>query len=99
MPGEAVETGNREDIARQVFRTIPGLAEVRITGSEPIRIAGQQGHEIMASAKDPATGADLLLVQWLRFGGGAYLHIVGIAPTPAWPQAYGRFRAVRDGIR
>ena len=63
-----------------------------------IRISGQQGHEIMASAKDPATGAELSLVQWLRFGGGAYLHVVGMAPTPAWTQAYARFRSVRDGI-
>jgi hypothetical protein len=52
----------------------------------------------MASAKDPGTGADLSLVQWLRFGGGAYLHLVAMAPTPAWTQAYARFRSVRDGI-
>ena len=63
-----------------------------------MRIGGQQGHEIMATAKDPATGADVSLVQWLRFGSGAYLHLVGVATTPAWTQAYGRFRAVRDGL-
>jgi hypothetical protein len=97
MPGNTPEAGDRDDIARQIFRSIPGLAEVRITGSEQIRIGGQQGHEIMASGKDP-DGADISLVQWLRFGGGAYLHFVGVAPTAAWPQAYARFRAVRDGI-
>ena len=58
----------------------------------------QQGHEIQATAKDPSTGADLTLVQWLRFGGGAYLNLVGIARTDAWTPAYSRFRAVRDGI-
>ena len=98
MAGEAAEAGNRDDIARQIFRSIPGLTDVHITASEQIRIGGQQGHEIMASAKDPAGGADLSLVQWLRFGGGAYLQIVGVSPKAAWPQAYGRFRAVRDGI-
>ena len=98
MPGEAAEPGDRDDVARQIFRSIPGLAEVHITGSEQICIGGQQGHEIMATAKDPASGADLTLVQWLRFGAGAYMHIVGVAPTPAWSQAYGRFRTVRDGI-
>jgi hypothetical protein len=98
IPSEAAEGADRDDIARQIFRSIPGLAEVHITGSQQIRINGQQGHEIMASAKDPASGADLSLVQWLRFGGGAYLHMVGVAPTPAWTQAYARFRAVRDGI-
>jgi hypothetical protein len=98
MPGAASEAGDRDDLARRVFRTIPNLKDVRITGSEPLRIGGQQGHEIMASAKDPASGADISLVQWLRFGGGAFLHLVGMAPTPAWTQTYARFRAVRDGI-
>jgi hypothetical protein len=98
MPGAPAEAGDRNDIARQIFRGIPDLKDVRITGSEQLRIGGLQGHEIMASAKDPATGADLSVVQWLRFGGGAYLHLVGMAPTPAWTQAYARFRSVRDGI-
>jgi hypothetical protein len=98
MPGTPAEAGDRDDIARQIFRSIPNLKDVRITGSEQLRIGGQQGHEIMASAKDPGTGADISLVQWLRFGGGAYLHLVGMAPTPAWTQAYARFRSVRDGI-
>ena len=37
-------------------------------------------------------------MQWVLFGGGAYLHLIGVAPTPAWVAAYGRFRQVRDGI-
>jgi hypothetical protein len=98
MPAAAAEGADRNDIARQIFRGIPNLKDVRITGSEQLRIGGQQGHEIMASAKDPATGADISVVQWLRFGGGAYLHLVGMAPTPGWTQAYARFRSVRDGI-
>jgi hypothetical protein len=98
VPGGPAEAADRDDTARQIFRGLPNLKDVRINGSQPLRIGGQQGHEIMAVAKDPATGADLSLVQWLRFGGGAYLHLVGTAPTPLWTQAYGRFRAVRDGI-
>jgi hypothetical protein len=98
MPGGPAEAADRDDVARQIFRSIPDLKEVRITGSESMRIGGLQGHEIMATAKDPATGTDLSLVQWLRFGGGAYLHLVGVATTPAWTPAYARFRAVRDGI-
>jgi hypothetical protein len=98
MPGTPAEAGNRDDVARQIFRGIPDLKDVRITGSESLRIGGQQGHEIMASAKDPTSGTDLTIVQWLRFGSGAYLHLVGVAPTPAWTLAYARFRSVRDGI-
>jgi hypothetical protein len=98
MPGGPAEAADRDDVARQIFRSIPNLKEVRITASESIRIGGQQGHEIMANAKDPATGADVSLVQWLRFGSGAYLHLVGMATTPTWTQAYARFRSVRDGL-
>ncbi len=98
MPGGPAEAADRDDVARQIFRSIPDLKEVRITGSESMRIGGLQGHEIMATAKDPVTGTDISLVQWLRFGGGAYLHLVGVATTPAWTPAYARFRAVRDGI-
>jgi hypothetical protein len=98
MQGGPAEAADRDDVARQIFRSIPDIKEVSITSSESIRIGGQQGHEIMATAKDPVTGADVSLVQWLRFGSGAYLHLVGVATTPAWTQAYGRFRAVRDGL-
>jgi hypothetical protein len=38
------------------------------------------------------------VVQWLRFGGGAYLHLIGVSRTDAWTPAYTRFRQVRDGI-
>jgi hypothetical protein len=34
----------------------------------------------------------------VRFGGGAYLRLLGIARADAWPEAFPRFRAVRDGI-
>lgn len=98
MPGEPAAAGDRDDLARQAFRSIPGLKDVRITNAEALRISGQQGHEIMATAKDATTGGDVTVVQWLRFGGGAFLQLVGISPTSAWTQAYGRFRAVRDGI-
>jgi hypothetical protein len=98
MPGGPAEARDRDDVAREIFRGIPGLKDVHITGSESLRLSGQQGHEIMATATDPTTGVDLTLVQWLRFGAGAYLQMVGVAPTPAWTGAYERFRAVRDGI-
>jgi hypothetical protein len=98
MPGGPAEARDRDDAALEIFRGIPGLKDVHITGAEPLRLDGQQGHEIMATATDPTTGADLTLVQWLRFGNGAYLQLVGVAPTPTWTAAYARFRAVRDGI-
>ena len=97
-PGAPAQASGRDDFARQVFDGIPGLKDVHITASEPQRIGGQPGHEIMASAKDPATDADVTIVQWMRFGNGGYLHLLGVAPAGDWTQAYQRFRSVRDGI-
>lgn len=97
-PGGPVQTSDRDTFARDVFATIPNLRDVRITTSEPLRMGGQQGYQIVADAKDPTGAAGLMVVQWLRFGGGAYLQMVGIARTEAWKDAYPRFRSVRDGI-
>ena len=97
-PGGPAQAGDREAFARDVFGTIPNLKDVRITSAEPLRIGGQQGHQIMAQGKDNNSGADVMIVQWLRFGGGAYMHLIGVAPTGGWTPAYARFRQVRDGI-
>ena len=63
-----------------------------------MRIGGQPGHEMRAQGKDAQTGADVEIVQWLRFGTGAYLRILGFAPKESWTEAFTRFRAVRDGL-
>jgi hypothetical protein len=97
-PGNPPAPDDRDIFARDVFATIPNISDVRITNSEPLRIGGFQGHEIMASAKDPASGNDITVVQWLRFGAGGYLHLIGVASAKDWTQAYARFRSVRDGI-
>ena len=94
-PAQATE---REAFARDAFGTIPNLKDIHITTSESLRISSQQGHQIIASARDTTGTSELTVVQWLRFGGGAYLQMVGIARTEAWKDAYPRFRAVRDGI-
>jgi hypothetical protein len=98
VAGGPAQAGERENFARDVFATVPNLKEARITTSEALRMVGQQGHQIFASAKDPATGAPVAVVQWLRFGGSGYLQMVGVARTEVWKDAYARFRTVRDGI-
>jgi hypothetical protein len=70
---------------------------MRLRRAEPLRIGGQQGFEIVADAKEDKTGTDVTLVQWLRFGGGAYVHIFGIARKSAWDTVFPRLRAIRDG--
>ena len=97
-PGGPAQNVERDAFARDVFATIPNLKEIRITSSEPLRMGGQQGHQILANARDASSGEALTVVQWLRFGGSAFLQLVGSARVEAWKDAYPRFRAVRDGI-
>jgi hypothetical protein len=97
-PGGPAQSSERDAFARDLFATIPNLKDVRFENSEPLRIGGQQGHQILANGRDAASGATLKVVQWLRFGGGAYMQMLGVARSDAWKDAYPRFRSVRDGI-
>jgi hypothetical protein len=91
------QPGERDAFARRIF-AVPGLKDVRITRAEPLRIGGHQGHEILVEGKDAKTDADVTAVQWLRFGSGGFLRMVGIARKDVWPSVFPRFRAMRDGV-
>jgi hypothetical protein len=97
-PGGPAQNDERDAFARDVFATIPNLKEIRIQSAEPLRVGGQQGYQILANAKDTGSGEAMTVVQWLRFGGGGYMQMVGIARADAWKDAYPRFRSVRDAI-
>jgi hypothetical protein len=97
-PGGPAQPADREIFARDTFAAIPNLKDVHVVSAEPLRIGGMPGYQIMAQGKENATGADVSIVQWLRFGTGGYMHLIAVARTDAWPQAYQRFRQVRDGI-
>jgi hypothetical protein len=89
---------DRDQFARDAMRGFPALKDLRIVSAEPMRIGGQPGYEVRAQAKDVQSGADIEVVQWLRFGTGAYLRILGFAPKEKWAETFTRFRAVRDGL-
>ncbi len=61
-PGGPAQNVERDAFARDVFATIPNLKEIRITTSEPLRMGGQQGHQILANARDASSGAALTVV-------------------------------------
>ncbi len=97
-PGGPAQSADRSRFAHEVFAPAPNLKDVRIETSESLRIGRQQGHQIMARGRDETTGAEVTIVQWLRFGGGVYMQMIGMARNEDWKQAYPRFRQVRDGI-
>jgi hypothetical protein len=94
--GGPSDSSDRSRFARDLVATAP-VRELSIKSAESMRINNAAGHEIRAEGKNPA-GQPLSVVQWLRFGSGGYLRIVGAGPSSEWDQMFGRFRAVRDGI-
>lgn len=84
--------------AQRAFAEFSARAPGRIVSSEPIRIGGVPGHQIIAESKDGRTGDDLTTVQWLRFGAGSYIQMLGIARKDQWDTVLPRMRAIRDGF-
>jgi hypothetical protein len=96
--GETPSAADLDRFARGVLGTFLGAPDLRVTGSEPLRIAGRQGHEVTAEMKDSQLGVDLMVVQWLRFAGGGFVQLLGIARKDQWADALPRMRALRDAI-
>jgi hypothetical protein len=97
-PGGPANGEERANFARIAFGSIAGIKDIRITMSEPVRIESQQGFEIVAQAKDATTNTDLMVLQWLRFGSGQFLQMVGISRAEAWSRELARLRIIRDGV-
>ena len=94
----APEADQRDRFARQLMSTTPGVKDMRIVRAEPMRIGGQPGYEVLADGKDAGGEVDITIVQWLRFGNGGLVHMLGLARKDAWTAIYPRMRSVRDGI-
>jgi hypothetical protein len=97
-PVPAPQPDEREGFARRLLAATPGVKDIRIVRSEPLRIGGQPGHQILAEAKDDPSESAVTMVQWLRFGPGRFMHVFGLARTDAWQSVFMRMRTLRDGI-
>jgi hypothetical protein len=98
LAGGPTEADDRANFARRAFDTIAGIKDVRFTMSEPLRIGGQQGYQTMAQAKDGQSDEDIMVVQWLRFGSGGFMQMVGISRAETWVNTLARLRTVRDSV-
>ena len=98
FPGGPQEPADRAEFARVAFSQIIGLENVKISISEPLRITNQPGFQTVAQAKDGHTGVNIMVAQWLRFGGGAFMQMIAMAPADKWGDAQNRLRTVRDSI-
>jgi len=98
-PGSAPhDPSERDRFSRGVLAETPGIKDIRLVRSEPLRMGGQQGYESVAEARDIKSNAEIMVAQWLRFGHAGHLRILGMARKDAWPAVFSRIRAIRDGI-
>jgi hypothetical protein len=95
-PGGPSEPSERANFAREMLSAAP-LRDIAVTTADTMRIGGLQGFEIRAQARAP-DGAPVALVQWVRFGSGGFLRMIGVSRAETWDALFTRFRAVRDGI-
>ncbi|HTZ01786.1 MAG TPA: hypothetical protein VMC05_05570 [Xanthobacteraceae bacterium] len=98
LQGGPTDAKDDDLFARTIFNQIGGISDVRVQDAEPLRLSGQSGYETLAKAKDAEGKTDLMVVQWLRFGSGGYMQMVGTARADAWPDVFMRMRTVRDSI-
>jgi hypothetical protein len=73
------------------------LRELTLQSGEEMRINGTPGFEIRGRAQDIHNN-NVSVVQWVRFLGGGFIRIIGVAPSEQWDAMFNRFRAVRDGV-
>jgi hypothetical protein len=98
-PGGPEQASDRANFSRQLFFGLNDFKDLRIVGTDVLRLDNLQTYEIQGEAKDPKSDAPMKLVQWIRFGNGGFIRFVGMARTDAWGNAFPKFRAVRDGTK
>jgi hypothetical protein len=98
--GGPEQAEERANFARNLFTGLADFKDVRIVSGDMLRLGGgsMPTHELQAEAKDAKTDTPMKIVQWVRFGPGAFIRMVGVARADAWSKQYPRFRAVRDGV-
>jgi hypothetical protein len=98
--GGPEQASERAGFARRLFTGFGDMKDVRILSGDMLRLGGGAfpTYELQAEAKDVFTDTPMKLVQWVRFGPGTHIRMVGIARADQWSTAFPHFRAVRDGV-
>jgi hypothetical protein len=98
--GGPEQTEERANFARNMFTGLSDFKDVRIVSGDMLRLGGgnMPTHELQAEAKDAKTDTPMRIVQWVRFGPGAFVRMIGVARADTWSKDFPRFRAVRDGV-
>jgi hypothetical protein len=98
--GGPEQASERAGFARRLFTGLGDVKDVRIISGDMLRLGGGNfpTYELQAEGKEAVTDVPVKVVQWVRFGVGTHVRMVGIARADQWSTAFPHFRAVRDGI-
>jgi hypothetical protein len=98
--GGPEQAGDRANFARNLFTGLADFKDLRIVSGDMLRLGGgtMPTHELQAEANDGRTGTPMKLVQWVRFGSGVFIRMVGVARADQWSKAFTQFRTVREGV-
>ena len=89
----------REQLARSALSSNQTLKDLAIERSQAFRQNGADWHEIVARAKDAASGTDVVVMQTIRFSPGGYLRMIGLTRADMREAILPRFRKVVDGVQ
>jgi hypothetical protein len=95
---EPPQASERDRFALRALTAFAGRPDLRVVSSSQVRFGGEQGHEIVAESRDPRTGDEFMLVQWLRFGTSGFVQMFGTARKDQWATVLPRMRTLRDGF-
>jgi hypothetical protein len=98
--GGPEQAPDRANFARNLFNGLGDVKEVKIVSGDMLRLGGGTlaTHELQAEAKEAFSDTPMKLVQWVRFGSGSFIRMLGVARADQWTTAFPHFRAVRDGV-
>ncbi len=96
--GAPSNSDDRGQFSQDLLRNIQGYANLRLVSAEAMRVRGQPGYEVRIEGNSMPDNTEVSIVQWMRFQGGGFVRMIGVAPKTKWNESFTRFRAVRDGI-
>jgi hypothetical protein len=93
-----VPSERRNEFARAALNSNQLLKDIAYERSESFRFKGQDWHEIVARAKDAASGQPIVVMQTIRFEPDRYVRMVGLVRADERQQVLPRFRAMIDSV-
>jgi hypothetical protein len=98
--GGPEQAPDRANFAKNLFTGLGDVKDVHIISGDMLRLGGGTlaTHELQAEAKEAFSDTPMKLVQWVRFGNGSFIRMLGVARADQWATAFPHFRAVRDGV-